>query len=113
VKLIDPHYGLPYGRHYATQTGPCGDHQGDDPGAGGVAEDDTPTARQHHQADGGGPTRVDTPSRRRLVAEPARLTLKECRDLLPKGVQLDDVELRRVRDTLYQIAEAALECRER
>jgi len=38
-----------------------------------------------------------------------RLTLKQCRDLLPEGCDIEDDELERVRDELYALAEVMLD----
>jgi len=38
----------------------------------------------------------------------ARLSLRECREVLPPGFGINDHELERLRDELYELAEIAL-----
>jgi hypothetical protein len=42
-------------------------------------------------------------------ARPARLSLTDCRRLLPPGVEIEDSELEQVRDNFYAQAEAMLD----
>ena len=42
-------------------------------------------------------------------SEPVRLSLAQCRELLPLGFEVEDAELERVRDQFYALAEAMLD----
>lgn len=44
-----------------------------------------------------------------LAPEAGRLTLEQCRALLPPGIEVADEELKRVRDDLYHLAEVTLD----
>lgn len=45
----------------------------------------------------------------RLVGRTERLSLRECRELLPPGFEIADDELERVRDQLYTLAGAVID----
>ena len=55
------------------------------------------------------------PSRTRLAiipsggGEEARLTLQQCRELLPPGTEITDQQLERMRDEMYALAEVTLD----
>ena len=81
------------------------DHNGDVP-ARDASQATGRGRRAEHAADGTGATgaRGLAP-----VAREARLSLTECRALLPPGFEVGDDELEAVRDELYRVAEVAVE----
>lgn len=107
---LDRGKGLGYPKpHAKAPAHPSGDLEGNGQDPGGSPEGDASAARGGDAQDRDGSLRDRAPSRRRVVGEAPRLSLKECRALLPAELFIDDDELRMVRDALYRIAEVAID----
>lgn len=108
-RATDATISLPHVRREVSAGQEPGEHANHN---GHVAAGDAPAAAPRgrggqHAADGTGaasPEGLASPT-----PEAGRLTLEQCRALLPPGFEVEDSELERVRDTFYLLAGEAVD----
>lgn len=83
------------------------DHNGH-PAAGAASPTASSGRGGQHAPDGTHEARAQGLAGRAPAAE-GRLSLRQCRELLPPGFEIGDEELGRVRDALYNLAEVMLD----